>query len=102
MRNHLGEVVDLVVVPKSFRDTLLQLVHEHTGHVGAKKARLVMCRHFWWPGVSSDVGNHCGSCPQCQAFSRGGVRKAPMVPRPVVTLPFECMAMDLVGPLPQG
>ena len=102
VRNHMGEVVDLVVVPKELRHDLMVLAHDKCGHIGVKKARLMMARHFWWPGVSRDLGAYCSSCTQCLQYGRGGVRKAPMVARPVATVPFECMAMDLVGPFPKA
>ncbi len=39
------------------------------------------------------------SCDICQKSNRQGQAKAPMVERPIITEPFEIVAMDIVGPL---
>ncbi len=38
----------------------------------------------------------------CQVKSKHRPRKAPVVERPLLTEPFESVAVDLVGPLPKG
>ena len=77
VRNHLGEMVDQVVVPCSLREKFMSQAHEHLGHASARKARDVLGRYFWWPGLATDVSKHCRSCRQCQQFGRGAVGKAP-------------------------
>ena len=50
----------------------------------------------------NDVEEFCRCCTQCQKSSKKGVPKAPLVPLPVVSTPFQKIAMDIVGPLPQS
>ena len=38
----------------------------------------------------------------CQKATHQRVSRAPMVPLPVVEEPFQCVAMDIVGPLPRS
>ncbi len=59
-------------------------------------------RYFLWPGMIKDVLVHCSSCSVCQLRSKHRPRKAPVVERPILTEPFESVAVDLVGPLPKG
>lgn len=53
------------------------------------------------PTIHRDVADFCRSCEICQKSSHRRVPRAPMRPIPVVTEPFERMAMDIVGPLPR-
>ncbi len=61
-----------------------------------------LVRYFLWPGMSKDLVDHCGSCKVCQLKSKYKPRKAPVVERPILTEPFESVAVDLVGLLPKG
>jgi len=49
-----------------------------------------------------DVGNHCRSCSTCQWVTKATPRKTPIVPKEVLTVPFEQVCVDLVGPLPKS
>ncbi len=51
-----------------------------------------------WPGMTKDVFDHCRSCPICQGKSKYKPPKAPAVGRPILSEPFEQVAIDLVGP----
>ncbi len=97
----LGEVVR-IVVPKCRRPTLLKLAHDKSGHIGTRTVADILGKRFMWPNMSADIHHFCQSCLACQKFNRRGQAKAPMIERPVVTEPFEVVAMDIVGPLPQG
>ena len=49
-----------------------------------------------------DIAEFCRTCESCQKTSgRKGVR-APMIPLPIISQPFQRMAMDIVGPLPRS
>ncbi len=62
----------------------------------------MVARHFLWPGMHRDIGDHCRRCDLCQKKSKQRPRKAPFVERPVLSEPFEDVSVDLVGPLPKG
>ena len=48
-----------------------------------------------WPGVAREVEDLCTSCPACQTAGPAIRSKAP----PVMTEPFERIAMDVFGSL---
>ena len=100
--DHTGEVLHLMVLPKEFRGKVLQMAHERSGHLGARKVKALLKQRFTWPGMGVDVIAHTRSCSVCQLCSKPKSRKAPMMERRVMTEPFEVMAFDLVGPLPKG
>ncbi len=91
-----------VVVPKSYRRRVMELAHERNGHLGSEKAARMVGRYFTWPGMAREMGEHCKSCDVCQRKSKHTPRRALAVERPLLSEPFEAVAVDLVGPLPKG
>ncbi len=94
--------VESVVVPTVFRDRLLVLAHDKTAHVGVRGMRSVLGRKFTWPGIHSDIMKFVKSCDVCLRVNSAGNKKAMMVERPIVCVPFESVCVDIVGPLPKG
>ena len=95
-----GEVTHVLVLPKSFRRKVLEMAHEGSGHLGARKVKTLLTQRFAWPGMGVDAINHTRSCGVCQRCSKAGSRKVPMMERQVMSEPFEVLAFDLVGPFP--
>lgn len=48
--------------------------------------------------MTKEVFSYCRSCRACQLKSKYKPPKAPIVERPMLSEPFECMAVDIVGP----
>ena len=99
---HTEEVIHLMVLPKSFRNRVLKMAHEGSGHLGARKVKALLKQRFIWPGMGLDVLAHTRSCAVCQRCSKSKSRKVPLMERKVLSVPFEVMAFDLVGPFPKG
>ena len=57
-----------IVVPRVYRPEILNLAHETpmSGHLGVNKTYHKILNHFYWPGLTSDVSQHCKSCHTCQ------------------------------------
>ena len=96
------EFRDVLVVPREFRQQIMTLGHEKNGHLSGDKVIVMVSRYFLWPGMGKELAEHCSSCTLCQFKSKYRPRKAPAVERPMLTEPFESVAVDLVGPLPKG
>ena len=99
---HSFETIHLMVLPTSFRAKVLDLTHEQSGHLGARKVKALIKQRFVWPGMGQAVIDHCRSCTVCQTCSKSSARRVPLMEREVLTEPFEVIAFDLVGPLPKG
>ncbi len=97
----LGDERCRLVVPRSRRRNVLRLAHEK-GHIGAKKMREIINRNFSWPGLGKDIINWVNHCEVCARINKSGGRQATMVERPIVRVPFDSVAFDLVGPLPKA
>ncbi len=96
------EFVDVIVVLREFRGRILEMAHERSGHLGGEKVARLVGRYFLWPGMAKGILEYCQSCKVCQVKNKSKPRKAPAVERPILTEPFESVAVDLVGPLPKG
>jgi len=57
---------------------------------------------FYWPSLSVDVAKHCKSCSVCQKNTKQNPKVLPMQEREVVTVPSECVCVDMVGPFPKA
>uniref|UniRef100_A0A803JIM9 Gypsy retrotransposon integrase-like protein 1 n=1 Tax=Xenopus tropicalis TaxID=8364 RepID=A0A803JIM9_XENTR len=90
-----------LLVPQAFRNTVLRLAHSHVlgGHLGVEKTKERVLRRFYWPGVFAAISNYCSSCPDCQRTAPQKAYRSPLVPLPIIDVPFDRIAMDLVGPL---
>ena len=50
--------------------------------------------------MTSEVRQVVKECVECQKSNKSKLGKAPLVNLPVVTTPFDRIAIDVVGPLP--
>ena len=57
-----------IVVQMVYRPEILNLAYETpmSGHLGVNKFYHKILNHFYWPGLKSDVSQHCKSCHTCQ------------------------------------
>ena len=96
--------MDQLVLPTALRPAVLKLAHNIpiAGHLGRKKTTDRILLRFYWPGVFQDVRDHCRACPQCQKTSTRVVKKAPLIPLPIMDEPFRRIAMDIEEPLPRS
>ena len=59
-----------------------------------------MIRNFFWLGIFGDVTRFSQSCDISQMMvNRGSVKVAPVRLMPLLGIPFEKAAIDLIGPL---
>ena len=66
-----------------------------------KTAKRILYR-FYWPTLFRDVREYCKSCTSCQKTSSKKPAKVPLIPLPIIGIPFQRMAMDIIGPLPRS
>ena len=94
-----------IVVPRVYRPEILNLAHETpmSGHLDVNKTYHKILNHFYWPGIKSDVSQHCKSCHTCQMVGKPNqtIPKAQLQPIPAFDEPFSRVIIDCVGPLPK-
>ncbi len=97
-----NSVVDRIVLPVVRRCHAMSLAHDKSAHVGVRGMQRLLGKRFTWPGLHADITSSIRSCDKCLRYNSAGNKKAKMVERGIVTVPFETVAVDLVGPLPTG
>jgi hypothetical protein len=91
-----------LIVPKCFQNVVLAQAHTTilAGHMGIGKTLNRIISNFFWPQVSGDVTRYCKSCDICQRTTpKGQTRKVPLGVMPIISIPFERVGVDIVGPL---
>ena len=96
----LGDTVEQLCLPTSYRNRCLTLTHESFGHAGRNKMGQHIKRFFYWPSITADAARHIKSCEVCQKKDKTLPRQMMMQTREVVTVPSERVAVDIVGPFP--
>ena len=88
-----------IVVPYKLRQRVIQLAHE--GHQGIVKTKQRLHTKVWWLSMEKDVEKFCRLCRECQ---RVGLPDPPEEMRwtELPKGPWQDLAADLVGPLPNG
>lgn len=69
------------------------------GHRAIEKTLERNCQCFYWPGINAQVKRYCASCAECQLHQGRGAKGGTLHPMPIVTVPFERILIDIVGPL---
>uniref|UniRef100_A0A3B3D8P6 Gypsy retrotransposon integrase-like protein 1 n=1 Tax=Oryzias melastigma TaxID=30732 RepID=A0A3B3D8P6_ORYME len=94
-----------LVVPKLHRSMILNLGHTipWAGHLGQAKTYHRIAQHFYWPGLYKDVAEYCKTCHECQMVSPRKVSdRACLQTLPIMDVPYNRIAMDIIGPLPKS
>ncbi|XP_071499059.1 uncharacterized protein [Diadema antillarum] len=91
----------LLVVPKPRMNEIMRVAHDSLlgGHLGINNTLSKIQTQFCWPGMSEDVANFCRSCDVCQrTIDKGRVPKTTLGRVPLIGVPFQRIAIDLLGP----
>jgi hypothetical protein len=91
-----------LVLPQQLREGVLKLAHDCIlgGHQRIKKTYERVGAQFFWPGIHADVDRYCKSCDICQrTIARGKSMKVPLGKMPLIDIPFQRVAIDLIGPV---
>jgi transposase InsO family protein len=69
-------------------------------HPGRNRTLDILCRRFYWPGMSSHVEDYVKNCNECQRLKPRHEFKAPLREVMEPTRPWEVVAIDICGPFP--
>lgn len=94
-----------IVVPAVFRPHILSVAHESpwSGYLGVTKTYQCILKHFFWPGLKTDISKYCRCYHVCQFAGKLNqvIPPAPLHPIPAIGEPFARVLVDCVGPLPR-
>lgn len=73
------------------------------GHLGIAKTFGRLTKHFYWPGIKSDIKVFCTLYEICQRTGKPNqsIPLAPLQPIPAVEEPFSRIIIDCMGLLPR-
>jgi len=96
--------VEQLILPQKCRSAVMSLVHSIplAGHMGKNKTTSRILQQFYWPIIYQDVAKFCHSCASCQLTRGKKVVRPPLIPLLIIKELFSCIAMDIVGQLPQS
>ena len=88
-------VVKQLVLPSACRVAVMKLAHSipMAGHMGKMKSTRRIMERFYWPTLYREVADFCRGCQDCQRSSQYRGQKAPLIPLPIMSAPFEHIAM---------
>ena len=92
------------VAPRKIRREILKQVHNHktASHLGVTKTLYNVRQRFYWPGNRADIRRWCHCCKECNIRKpKVGPKKSPLKQK-IVGMPWEWIAMDIMGPLPKS
>ena len=99
----VGNETYLLLLPKSLRKEVMNLLHNHVsaGHLGMSRTVARVKDRFDWPALRLDVENWCKACTEYQKANN--VTKKPRAKLQVskVGAPMERVGIDILGPLTQ-
>lgn len=89
------------IVPESLRRLVFDTVH-NLAHPGVKPTQQLITQRFVWHGINKNIASWVRSCPACQLAK---IHRHTIAPLEQFALPksrFDCIHVDIVGPLPQS
>lgn len=98
-----GRIDPRLVIPERLCNEIMEACHADlfSGHFGFMKTYSRIQNNYYWPGMYSQIKDYCQKCADCQTRKNANrATKASLVPIPVEGLPFERIAVDVLGPLP--
>ena len=93
-----------VVVPKELVPSVIFHFHgtPTCPHFGIRKTVKRICGNYWWKNLRHDVEIFIKRCRSCQLVKPVYQKPAGFMQSTTSMLPWETLAMDLIGPLPES
>ncbi|XP_014672251.1 PREDICTED: uncharacterized protein K02A2.6-like [Priapulus caudatus] len=88
-----------IVLPCKLRPWAIELAHE--GHPGIVAMKQLLRTKLWWPNIDKEAERQCRACHSCQLVGMPNARE-PMSRTTMPKGPWKDVAVDFLGPLPNG
>ncbi len=88
----------LLVIPKPLQVQAVKWYHHYLQHPGHTHLKETMNAAMYWKGMSTTIRSLTKSCRSCQVNKRWSRRYGHLPPKTVITNPWECFSVDLIGP----
>lgn len=88
-----GQRVRQICLPLQLRDTVLNCVHDQTGHQGTEKTIALARLRCYWVGMANDIAAYCQNCPRC-TLAKAGPKIKTAMGAVTAKRPLEILAID--------
>lgn len=98
-----GQTTFLPVLSKAQKDAVLKQMHDLNGHPSKDQTLALITQRYWWKGHRDEIIDYVKRCPACQFTAQPTTERSDgrtLTPTEV-DRPFEMIALDLAGPLPE-
>ena len=84
-----------LVIPKSWRYTVLVEAHDKLGHQGNSHTYCLTKHQYYWKGMNKDIWKYIANCVLCRQ-DKAKVQQYPLQMTEIPDRPFDKIAIDLV------
>ena len=84
-----------LVIPKSWKYTVLVEAHDKLGHQGNSCTYCLIKCQYYWKGMNKDIQKYIANCVLCQ-WEKAKVQQYPLEMTEIPDRPFDKIAIDLV------
>jgi hypothetical protein len=89
---------DWLVIPKPVQVCAVKWYHHYLQHPGHTRLEETMNTAMYWKGMRTTIWSLMKSCKSCQINKRRSQKYGHPPPKTVITNPWECLCVDLIGP----
>ena len=100
--NETGRSYEQIIVPQPLRREIADELHRGLtgGHLGHRRAKLLLQKRCFWPGWATDVYLAKKRCLQCARHQKPNPRKQGQLQPMLTGEPWERLGVDVTGPHP--
>ena len=84
-----------LVIPKSWKFTILVEAHDKLGHQGNNRTYCLIKQQYYWKGMNKDIRKYIANCVLCR-HDKAKVQQYPLQMTEIPDRPFDKIAIDLV------
>ena len=84
-----------LVIPKSWKFTVLVEAHDKLGHQGISCMYCLIKRQYYWNGMNKDIRKYIANCVLCR-WEKAKVQQYPLQMTEILNRPFNKIAINLV------
>jgi hypothetical protein len=89
---------DWLVIPKPLQVRAVKWYHHYLQHSGHTRLEEMMNSAMYWKGMRTTIRSLTKSCRSHQINKRQSQKYGHLSPKTVITNPWECLCVDLIGP----
>lgn len=87
-----------IVLTQELRDDIIEWYHTVLNHPGINRMEQTINKIFYETNMRNSIAEYVSSCDFCQRYKDVGRRQGLLAPQLQVSVPFEEVAVDLIGP----